>query len=57
MYYHINFIIESVTNAETVVKADTENDAVKQLYAHWNKIKLPIEIIDIRESKYLAIDE
>lgn len=57
MYYHINFIIESVTNAETVVKADTENDAVEQLYAHWNKIKLPIEIVDIRESKYLAVDE
>lgn len=54
MYYHVTFIINENINAETVVKADNKKKASEELNNYWNKLKMPIEVIDIRESKYMG---
>lgn len=54
MYYHVTFIINENINAETVVKADNKKKASEELNDYFKKTNMSIEIIDIRESKYLS---
>lgn len=53
MYYHVTFTINENVNAETVVKARNAKKAEEELNNYFNKTGMLIEIIDIRESKYL----
>ena len=53
MYYHVIFIIDGNINAETVVKANNPKKAAEELDNHFKKTNMSIEIINIRESKYM----
>ncbi len=54
MYYHVTFIINGDINAETVVKANNPKKAGEELDNYFKKTSMSIEIVDIRESKYMG---
>lgn len=53
MYYHVIFTIDGNINAETVVKASNSKKAAEELSDYFKKTNMSIEIINIKESKYL----
>lgn len=57
MYYRVAFTINENINAETIVKASNSKKAGEELNDYFKKTNMSIEIINIRESKYLATDE
>ena len=53
VYYHVTFIIDGNINDETVVKANNSKKAGEELNDYFKKTNMTIEIVDIRESKYM----